>query len=73
MGQQGSQGEALMVEPPGGAGCSSGTGQLPHHQKRHKEAVVLLGYAGSHHIAVVVKPFLQHKPKLTICVIFMVA
>ncbi len=54
-----SQGEAFTVEAPGCAGCSSGAGQLPHHQKRHKESVVLLRYARPHHITMVIKPLLH--------------
>ncbi len=54
-----SQGEAFTVEAPGCASCSSGAGQLPHHQECHKESVVLLRYARPHHITMVVKPLLQ--------------
>ena len=56
---QGSHGKALTVQSPRSASCSCGSGQLTNHKEGCKEAVVLLGYAGAHHIAVVVKPFLH--------------
>ena len=54
-----SQGEAFTVEAPGCASCSSGAGQLSHHQKCHKESVVLLRYARPYHVTMVIKPLLQ--------------
>ena len=57
--KQGLRGEAHVVQPPGGA-CSCGSAcSLPADEEGHEEAVVLLGYAGAHHIAVVVKALLH--------------
>lgn len=53
------RGKAHVVQPPGGACSCRSACSLPADEEGHEEAVVLLSYAGTHHIAVVVEPLLH--------------